>query len=292
MKSMTGFGRAKLEKNDRIYNIEIKSVNHKYSDISVKLPKSLIYVEDKIKKQISLKIARGKIDVFVSFENYSAKGKDIIVNEELVKKYLEKFKLLAEQNNLRQEIPVAEIIKLPEVLTIKETEDEEDAIQSELLECLEQAINNFVEMREAEANKIKEDLEARINDVEQSVQKISTYSTRLVEEYVVKLEERIKEILKTDVIDEARLAMEVVLYADKCSVEEELTRLKSHIDQFRTLINSKEGPVGKKLDFLIQEMNRETNTMGSKSGSLEITNLVVDIKTKLEDIREQIQNIE
>ena len=292
MKSMTGFVRAKLEKNDRIYNIEIKSVNHKYSDISVKLPKSLIYVEDKIKKQISLKIARGKIDVFVSFENYSAKGKDIIVNEELVKKYLEKFKLLAEQNNLSQEIPVAEIIKLPEVLTIKETEDEEDAIQSELLECLEQAINNFVEMREAEANKIKEDLEARINDVEQSVQKISTYSTRLVEEYVVKLEERIKEILKTDVIDEARLAMEVVLYADKCSVEEELTRLKSHIDQFRTLINSKEGPVGKKLDFLIQEMNRETNTMGSKSGSLEITNLVVDIKTKLEDIREQIQNIE
>ena len=292
MKSMTGFGRAKLEKNDRIYNIEIKSVNHKYSDISVKLPKSLIYVEDKIKKQISLKIARGKIDVFVSFENYSAKGKDIIVNEELVKKYLEKFKLLAEQNNLSQEIPVAEIIKLPEVLTIKETEDEEDAIQSELLECLEQAINNFVEMREAEANKIKEDLEARINDVEQSVQKISTYSTRLVEEYVVKLEERIKEILKTDVIDEARLAMEVVLYADKCSVEEELTRLKSHIDQFRTLINSKEGPVGKKLDFLIQEMNRETNTMGSKSGSLEITNLVVDIKTKLEDIREKIQNIE
>lgn len=133
MKSMTGFGRAKLEKNDRIYNIEIKSVNHKYSDISVKLPKSLIYVEDKIKKQISLKIARGKIDVFVSFENYSAKGKDIIVNEELVKKYLEKFKLLAEQNNLSQEIPVAEIIKLPEVLTIKETEDEEDAIQSELL---------------------------------------------------------------------------------------------------------------------------------------------------------------
>ncbi len=292
MKSMTGFGRAKLEKNDRIYNIEIKSVNHKYSDISVKLPKSLIYVEDKIKKQISLKIARGKIDVFVSFENYSAKGKDIIVNEELVKKYLEKFKLLAEQNNLSQEIPVAEIIKLPEVLTIKETEDEEDTIQSELLECLEQAINNFVEMREAEANKIKEDLEARINDVEQSVQKISTYSTRLVEEYVVKLKERIKEILKTDVIDEARLAMEVVLYADKCSVEEELTRLKSHIDQFRTLINSKEGPVGKKLDFLIQEMNRETNTMGSKSGSLEITNLVVDIKTKLEDIREQIQNIE
>lgn len=292
MKSMTGFGRAKLEKNDRIYNIEIKSVNHKYSDISVKLPKSLIYVEDKIKKQISLKIARGKIDVFVSFENYSAKGKDIIVNEELVKKYLEKFKLLAEQNNLSQEIPVAEIRKLPEVLTIKETEDEEDTIQSELLECLEQAINNFVEMREAEANKIKEDLEARINDVEQSVQKISTYSTRLVEEYVVKLEERIKEILKTDVIDEARLAMEVVLYADKCSVEEELTRLKSHIDQFRTLINSKEGPVGKKLDFLIQEMNRETNTMGSKSGSLEITNLVVDIKTKLEDIREQIQNIE
>lgn len=291
MKSMTGFGRAKLEKNNRIYSIEIKSVNHKYSDISIKLPKSLNYLEDSIKKQISSKVARGKIDVFVTFENYSEQGKEVAINEELVKEYMEKFKLLAEKNNLSMNIPVTEITKLPDVLTLKETEEEEDTIQNELLECLEQAIHNFIEMRTIEGNKIKEDLKARINKVECDVQKISEYSTRLVQEYVVKLEERIKEILKTDVVDQSRLAMEVVLFADKCSVEEELTRLKSHIEQFRTLINS-EGTIGKKIDFLLQEMNRETNTMGSKSGSLDITNLVVNIKTELEDIREQIQNIE
>ncbi len=291
MRSMTGFGRAKLEKNNRIYSIEIKSVNHKYSDISIKLPRSLNYLEDSIKKQISSKVARGKIDVFVTFENYSEQGKEVVINEELVKEYMEKFKLLAEKNNLSMNIPVTEITKLPDVLTLKETEEEEDTIQNELLECLEQAINNFVEMRTIEGNKIKEDLKARIDKVECDVQKISEYSTRLVQEYVVKLEERIKEILKTDVVDQSRLAMEVVLFADKCSVEEELTRLKSHIEQFRTLINS-EGTIGKKIDFLLQEMNRETNTMGSKSGSLDITNLVVNIKTELEDIREQIQNIE
>lgn len=291
MRSMTGFGRAKLEKNNRIYSIEIKSVNHKYSDISIKLPRSLNYMEDTIKKQISSKVARGKIDVFITFENYNERGKEVIINEELAKKYMEKFKLLAEQNNLNIDIPVTEITKLPDVLTLKETEDDEDIIKNELLECLEQAINNFVEMRTIEGNKIKEDLKERIEKVEYDVQKISTYSTRLVQEYVVKLEERIKEILKTDVVDQSRLAMEVVLFADKCSVEEELTRLKSHIEQFRTLINN-EGTIGKKIDFLLQEMNRETNTMGSKSGSLEITNLVVNIKTELEDIREQIQNIE
>lgn len=291
MRSMTGFGRAKLEKNNRIYSIEIKSVNHKYSDISIKLPRSLNYLEDSIKKQISSKVARGKIDVFVTFENYSEQGKEVVINEELVEEYMEKFKLLAEKNNLSMNIPVTEITKLPDVLTLKETEEEEDTIQNELLECLEQAINNFVEMRTIEGNKIKEDLKARIDKVECDVQKISEYSTRLVQEYVVKLEERIKEILKTDVVDQSRLAMEVVLFADKCSVEEELTRLKSHIEQFRTLINS-EGTIGKKIDFLLQEMNRETNTMGSKSGSLDITNLVVNIKTELEDIREQIQNIE
>lgn len=291
MRSMTGFGRAKLEKNNRIYSIEIKSVNHKYSDISIKLPRSLNYLEDSIKKQISSKVARGKIDVFVTFENYSEQGKEVVINEELVKEYMEKFKLLSEKNNLSMNIPVTEITKLPDVLTLKETEEEEDTIQNELLECLEQAINNFVEMRTIEGNKIKEDLKARIDKVECDVQKISEYSTRLVQEYVVKLEERIKEILKTDVVDQSRLAMEVVLFADKCSVEEELTRLKSHIEQFRTLINS-EGTIGKKIDFLLQEMNRETNTMGSKSGSLDITNLVVNIKTELEDIREQIQNIE
>lgn len=291
MKSMTGFGRAKIEKNNRIYTVEIKSVNHKYNDITIKLPRSLSYTEDKIKKEISSNIARGKIDVYVSFENYSEEGKTVIINSELVSEYMKQFKLLAEQNNLKLEITAAEITKLPEVLTIKETEGKEDIIEDELLECLKEAISNFTTMREQEGNKIKEDLKERIQKVEKEVEKISEYSTRLVEEYVVKLEQRIKEILKTNAVDEARLATEVVIYADKCSVEEELTRLRSHIIQFKNMLEETK-PIGKKIDFLIQEMNRETNTTGSKSGSLEITNLVINIKTELEDIREQVQNIE
>lgn len=291
MKSMTGYGRAKLEKNDRIYKIEIKSVNHKYSDITIKMPKSLSYLEDNVKKQIASNISRGKVDVFVSFENYSQAGKQITINKELAKQYIEKFKELAEENELPSNINITEITKLPEVVTLKETEDDEEIIKKELLECTKEAIKNFVEMRLQEGSKIKEDLKKRIDKVEKLVNKISEHSTRLIEEYVVKLEERVKELLKTDIVDKSRLAMEVVLYADKCSVEEELTRLKSHIVQFNNFLEVEES-IGKKMDFLLQEMNRETNTIGSKSGSLEITNLVVNIKTELEDIREQIQNIE
>ena len=264
MKSMTGFGRAKLEKNNRIYNIEIKSVNHKYSDITIKMPRSLSYLEEKLKKEISASVSRGKIDVYITFENYSEAGKEIIINKELVDEYLKKFREISIGNELSMNIPVTEITKLPDVLTIKETDEDEELIEAELLECLKMAIDNFVSMREQEGNKIKDDLIERINRIETEKQKISEYSTRLIDEYVVKLEERVKQILKTDIVDESRLAMEVVLYADKCSVEEELTRLDSHIYQFRNLINENV-PIGKKLDFLIQEMNRETNTMGSKS---------------------------
>lgn len=292
MKSMTGYGRAKLEKNDRIYEVEIKSVNHKYSDISIRIPRNLSYLEDKIKKQISANISRGKVDVCISFENYSNEGKNIIINKELVNKYIEELRIIATQNNLRiDNIPVTEITKLPEVLTLTEDDDNENVIENEVMECLNEAIKHFVNMRENEGNKIKEDLLGRITDIDEKVQKISECSTGLIDEYVVKLNERVKELLKTDVVDEARLATEVVIYADKCSVEEEMTRLKSHIAQFKEMLQE-ENPVGKKMDFLIQEMNREINTTGSKSGSLDITNLVIETKTGLEDIREQIQNVE
>lgn len=290
MKSMTGFGRANYEKEGRTYNIEIKSVNHRYCDVSVKMPRSISYLEEKVKKEITSQIARGKIDVYITFENNSSKGKDIKINHELAKLYIDELKTLANENDINASIPVTEISKFPDVLVIQNVEDEE-TIWNELKKCLEEAIKNFIIMRTQEGNKIKEDLEARISQVEEKVSQILTYSTGLVEEYVVKLETRIKEILKTDVVDKERLNQEIVIYADKCSVEEELTRLKSHIIQFRGMLEETE-PIGKKIDFLIQEMNRETNTIGSKSGSLEITNLVIDIKTKIEDIREQIQNIE
>ena len=169
MKSMTGFGRAKLEKNSRIYNVEIKSVNHKYNDISIKLPRSLSYIEEKIKKQISSAVSRGKIDVYITFENYSEEGKEVIVNRELVKEYIKEFKKLSEENNLNINIPVTEITKLPDVLTLKETSEDEEVIENEVLECVQEAINNFVSMREKEGNKIKEDLNTRIERVKEKV---------------------------------------------------------------------------------------------------------------------------
>ena len=291
MKSMTGFGRGKLEVNSREYIVEIKSVNHKYSDISIKIPRNIMCFEEKIKKIISNNISRGKIDVFVTFNNYSDEGKNVIINKELAKNYIAQLKELAIENGLDDKIRVTEITKMPDVLQLKIEDDESDVIWTELEKCVNIAVENFIAMRETEGKRIKQDLSLRIDNVEKLINEIFLHTTGLIEEYVVKLRERIKEILHTDVIDEARLAQEIVIYADKCSVEEELTRLRSHIAQFRNLLDTKE-PVGKKIDFLIQEMNRETNTIASKSAKLDITNLAIEIKTIMEDIREQIQNIE
>ena len=291
MKSMTGFGRSKLEENSREYIVEIKSVNHKYSDISIKLPRNIMCFEEKIKKIISNNISRGKVDVFITFNNYSDEGKDVIINKELAKNYINQLKELANENGLDDKIRVTEITKMPDVLQLKIEDDESDNIWLELEKCVNQAVANFVDMREVEGERIKQDLLTRINNVENLVNSIFSNTTGLIEDYVVKLRERIKEILQTDVVDEARLAQEIVIYADKCSIEEELTRLRSHIAQFKNLLESKE-PVGKKIDFLIQEMNRETNTIGSKANNLDITNEVINIKTEIEDIREQVQNIE
>ena len=291
MNSMTGYGRAKLEKEEREYIIEIKSVNHKYSDITIKLPRNISYLEEKIRKTILSKVSRGKIDVFDSYTNYGIEGKKVVLNKRLAELYINQLRELAEETNIEKEIKVTDISRLPDVLNVSAEEENSQIIWNELSECLENALTNFLEMRKQEGAKIKIDLETRIKKIEEFVDKIKQYSTLLVEEYVVKLKERIKEILSTDIVDEARLAQEVVIYSDRYSIEEEITRLKSHIFQFNDLL-TKDEPVGKKIDFLIQEMNRETNTIGSKSNKLEITNLVIEIKTELEDIREQIQNIE
>lgn len=289
IKSMTGYGRGKYENENREYTVEIKSVNNRYSDISIKLPRNISYLEEKIKKEISSKVSRGKIDVFITFYNNSTKGKNIKFNNELVKMYVKELKQLAVENNIKDEIQITDISKFPDVLTIENTEDEE-LIWNELQIPLKEALNNFIEMRTVEGQKIHDDLLMRINDIQEKVNTISQNSTRLIKDYIVKLENRIKELLNTENIDENRLAMETVIYADKCSVEEEITRLNSHIFQFKNLIE--ENVVGKKIDFLIQEMNRETNTIGSKSSSTDITNMVIEMKTQIEDIREQIQNIE
>ena len=290
IKSMTGYGKANISKNLREYQVEIKSVNHRYLDVSIKMPRNLSYLEEEIKKIISEKLTRGKVDVFVTFNNNSLEGREIKINTEIARMYIKELKNLADSEGIISDIPVTEISKLPDVLNIQINQDDE-TIKSELIEVTKQAVNNLVEMRKIEGEKIAQDLQERINDIEEKVKKISSLSTGLIDEYVVKLKMRIKELLEDQQIDEARLAQEVVIYADKCSIQEEVTRLNSHIYQFRELLQSNES-VGKKLDFMIQEMNRETNTIGSKANNLEITNEVINIKTQLENIREQVQNIE
>ena len=290
IKSMTGYGKSSLSINSREYQVEIKTVNHKYIDVNIKMPRIISYLEEDVRKLVVSRIKRGKVDIQISFENYSKDGNDVKINTELAQIYIQSLRKLAEAENLSSNIEVTEITKLPDVLTIKSNLDENET-KEELLQVVNEAIDKLIQMRKIEGEKNSKDILDKIARIEQKNEEIFSLSTGLIEEYVVKLEARVKELLKTEELDKSRLMQEVVIYADKCSVEEEVTRLRSHIYQLRYLINSEE-PIGKKMDFLIQEMNRETNTIGSKANNLEITNTVVDIKTILEDIREQIQNIE
>ena len=290
IKSMTGFGRGKYENEGRTYTVEIKSVNHKYSDINVRLPRFLNSVEDKIRKRVAEVISRGKIDIFISFENYSSSGTTIRINKELAKEYIKELKSLAEEAELRFDLNVIDVSKFPEILKL-EDEDNDELIGQEVMIALDDALEKFVSMRELEGQKLVEDIERRIYLIQEKVNEVTNFSSTLVEEYMARLQTRVNELLAPGVVDEARLMQEIVIFSDKSSIEEELTRLKSHISQFLELIKQS-SPIGKKIDFLIQEINREVNTIGSKANSLDITNKVIEIKTEVENIREQIQNIE
>ena len=290
IKSMTGYGKATLSRENREYQIEIKSVNHRYLDMNIKMPRTISYLEEEVKKTIMTYVKRGKVDVFITFENNSTEGRKIQINKEIASVYIKELKKLAEEENILANIEVTEISKYPDVLSIQ-NEQNEEKIKQELIEVTKQAVQKLVEMRSAEGSKMAQDLLQRVEEVQQNVTKISDQSTGLIQDYVVKLESRIKELLPNHEIDQNRLVQEVVIFADKCSVQEEITRLNSHIAQFKNFLQAEEN-IGKKLDFLIQEMNRETNTIGSKANCLEITNKVIDIKTQLEKIREQMRNIE
>lgn len=290
IKSMTGFGRGKYENEGRIYTVDIKSVNHKYTDISVRLPRFLNSEEDKIRKRISSAISRGKVDVLVIFENYSSKGTNIRINRELAKEYIRELKSLAEETELNFNVDVIDISKFPEILKIEDDQDEE-LIGNELMIAVDNALEKFISMREIEGTKLIQDIEQRIYLIQNKVNEITGFSSNLVTEYMEKLKIRVNELLEPSTVDENRLMQEIVIFSDKSSIEEELTRLKSHIEQFLNLIKQT-SPIGKKIDFLIQEINREVNTIGSKANCLDITNRVIEIKTEVENIREQIQNIE
>ena len=259
IKSMTGFGKSHLIKNEREYQIEIKSVNHRYLDISIKMPKQFTYLEEEIKKEISSKINRGKLEVYITFYDHIAQDEEITINKEIAQLYIKQLQDLAKENNLSQDINVIDIAKLPDVLNITSKQDDE-TIKEDILQVTNEALEKLIEMRTFEGNKIAEDLITRIDSIQEKVEEISSISTGLIDEYVVKLEKRIQDILKTEEIDKNRIAQEVVIFADKCSIEEELTRLKSHMAQFKKFINNdNKVAIGKKLDFIIQEMNRETN---------------------------------
>lgn len=258
--------------------------------VSPSAPKFLNSLEDKIRKEVSNAISRGKIDVFINFENYSSKTAKIKINRELAKEYIKELKLLATEANLKFDLSVIDVSKLPEILKLEDEQDEE-LISKELMIATSEALNKFIEMRQIEGQKLIQDIEKRIYEIQEKVQQITKYSDTLVEEYMKKLQIRVNELMEDYKVDENRLMQEIVIFSDKSSIEEELTRLKSHVYQFLELIKQS-SPIGKKIDFLIQEMNREVNTIGSKANCLEITNLVIEIKTELENIREQIQNIE
>jgi len=290
IKSMTGFGRGRYENEGRSYTVDIKSVNHKYTDISVRLPRFLNSEEDKIRKRISSAISRGKVDVLISFENYSSKGTNIRINKELAKEYIKELKSLADETDLQFNVDVIDISKFPEILKIEDTQDEE-LIGKELMLAVDGALEKFISMRELEGTRLIQDIEQRIYFIQNKVNEITEFSNTLVAEYMEKLKIRVNELLEPNTVDENRLMQEIVIFSDKSSIEEELTRLKSHMSQFLELIKQS-SPIGKKIDFLIQEINREVNTIGSKANCLDITNRVIEIKTEVENIREQIQNVE
>lgn len=290
IKSMTGYGRGRYENDGREFLVEIKSVNHKYHDINIKLPRSISFLEEVVKKRINEVVNRGKIDIYISYTNFSQSDKEVKIDEDLAKNYITAFQKMAQDVNLSPNISVLDIAQLPDVINIVDKQDEEK-LKQELNFALEEAISNFLSMRKIEGQRMAEDLQERMKNISKNLETISKLSTGLVDEYIVKLKERIKEILKDNVIDENRIAMEAVIYADKTSIQEELTRLRSHILQFQDML-LEDKAVGKKLDFLIQEMNRETNTIASKANCLEITQTIVEIKNELENVREQVQNIE
>lgn len=293
IKSMTGFGRGEFSDGKRSVTVEIRTVNHRYCDIAVRMPRRYSFVEDKVRKAIREKIRRGKADVSVLVENITESDVTIRLNEPVADQYIENLNRLKNEFRLDGEISLSLIAQMPEVLKqIPDVEDEDEMTRCILTPVL-QAVENLEEMRAAEGRKLAQDLLMRADLIRGLVSRIETKADDVPKEYAKRLRDRIGELLEGSVeIPEDRIMVEAAIFADKCNITEELTRLKSHMDQMKTIITESSGADGKKLDFLVQEMNREANTIGSKANNLEITSLMLQIKAEIEKIREQVQNIE
>lgn len=291
-KSMTGFGMGEYKDDKYNISVECKTINHKYLDVNPRLPRKVSFLEDRLRQLVKDYISRGRVDMFIKFDTVSSSGAKLVYDEDLAKQYFEILKRIKDGFDLKQEINPVEISKFPEVVSVTEAEDDEEILWNALREASEKALMSLSNMRKEEGTKLEKDIIERSNLLEKYIDDVERFSDTVVEDYRSRLNQRIGEILENPaLVDEARLAQEVAIYADKSNITEEIVRFRSHINQLRnTIVN--DDSIGRKLDFLIQEMNREVNTIGSKSSAIDITNLVIQIKAELEKIREQVQNIE
>lgn len=291
-KSMTGFGRAQSEEGkEHLFSIEMKSVNNRYLDVNIRMPKFMIALEEEIRKIINNYLNRGKVDVFINFKGYSKSNVLPKVNMELAKGYYDCLKEIADNLGVVNDITATRLSKFPDVLTLEAEEENLEEILSEIKPLVVSALEMLRDMRVNEGEKLKEDILSKLVDIEENVKLIEEIAENVPANYKRKLEDRIKDLTSGMKLDEDRIATEVAIFADKAAVDEEITRLYSHINQMRKTFELNE-PIGRKLDFILQEMNRETNTIGSKANDMGMTNTVINIKNLLEKIREQVQNIE
>lgn len=296
IRSMTGYGRGEYQDEIRTITVEIKAVNHRYCDIYVKMPRKYSFAEEKIKAEIKKGMSRGKIEVSVSVDNYGASDTDIRLDAPLAKRYYEVLQELSNTLNFESfedQISLGMIAKMPDVIKGVAAEEDEEVVLKALLEATDKAIVNITEMRETEGKKLVEDISLRADVIADIRAKIEKRAPELEKEYAAKFKARIEELLEGSVeVPEERIALEAAIFADKANITEELVRLDSHIAQLREFLKGSDESIGKKIDFLIQEMNREANTIGSKSNDKEITSMMLQLKAEIEKIREQVQNIE
>ncbi len=291
IKSMTGFGRGHEILNGRDITVEIRAVNHRYYEFGCRIPRSLGFLEEKLKTLLNGRISRGKVEVSVLVYNVDAPDEKISINKEVVKDYIDALRSVKDEFELTDDLSLSHVMRIPDAFTVVKEEADEEQIWADVKAVAEQALTKFIAMREAEGERMKADLLSRLATIEGWVGIVEERSPIIVEEYRKKLFDKMTEVLNNANIDESRILLEAGIFSEKTAVDEETVRLRSHIAQFRTMLEGEEA-IGRKLDFLVQEMNRETNTIGSKVQDIEVTKIVVDQKSEIEKIREQIQNIE
>lgn len=291
IKSMTGFGRCEIQEGDRKITVEMKAVNHRYLDINIKMPKKLSFFEAAIRNELKNFMQRGKVDIFITYEDYTESNVCVRYNKDLAAEYMGYLQKMAKDFSLDNDIRVSALSRYPEVLTMEEQTIDETELWNILKKAVIGAAEGFVAARIKEGENLRNDLIDKLEGMKKNVEFISGRSPQIIAEYKQKLEEKVKALLEDTKVDESRLLMEVTLFADKACVDEELVRLRSHIDATKEALQEG-GGIGRKLDFIAQEMNREANTILSKASDLEVTNCAINLKTEIEKVREQIQNIE